>query len=464
MLLEPTQKVQSPDIIVFQNGVLNLVEPDCSRAFVPDNRAVFKHSHAVWSYFDSELWNLATRADLHLMSEIAPGEHFKAVRELVAAEMPEFAKFMKDWFPKDPAAFETVLRWYGYCMTTDTRENKFMFFYGPTRAGKGSVARILHGIIGGSNYAVSNYSAFEDKFQSIGMHDKLVVTMEEVEATPKEHERRMGMLKKFLGGERVVWEQKHARSFEDAFIGKIIMQSNEILAYEDKGRSVTARMIPMEFKESFFSSGVEAPDKVVLAIPGMGSKIATMAALMWYRMRRARIHGAFDLKAEPWSVRECKACKSGESSLLLESHKVLWKYIEEVDQRKFSKDAQGKKEQDVFTGRVIDGKLVRLTRSNLVELTTRVLEAQGRPAKISLNRVLLASIERDFPHCKRVCYRLQKSGKAHYDKIAEDKLQRERGWSSLWLNIHRLKDDFEGIDLEVGTDDTQVLFKANHLR
>jgi len=421
MLLEPVQPAQSPNIIVFQNGVLDLLEMEPSKAFKEDKEAAVKHSHAIWSYFDEEVWQDGIAFNLHEMGEAEPGAHFLLLRNWVRVRCPVFGRFMEDWFPNDIPAVETVLRWFGYSMTTDTREQKFIFFYGPTRAGKGSLARLLCGIVGSNNYSTANYSAFEDKFQAMGMHDRLVVTMEEVEATVKEHERRLGMLKKYLGGERIVWEEKYVRAFEDAFIGKIVMQSNEALAYEDKGRSITARMIPMEFRESFYGSGEEAPDRVIFN-QGEGGAIATIAALCWYRMKRNRVRGAFDFKDESWSIKKCRACRLGEGSLLLESHKVLWRFLRFVGEKE--------REKEYAQALIKRKKIIICTRNRLKGLTQLMLEYIGKKHDINnLAHILKESVRRDFPEAKETCYRIKGVG-------------RNRGWKGLYIEVNKLKKEY----------------------
>lgn len=432
MLLEPVQSTQSPDIIVFQNGVLNLKCMDMGVAFSEDSEAAIKHSHAVWSYFDKEVWLAGSHLGLLDMAEKQPGQHFRDLEVFVGDRCPVFAGFMRDWFPGDSAAFEAILRWFGYCMTTDTGQAKFMFFYGPTRAGKGSLARLLCGIVGANNYAATNYSAFEDKFQAIGMHDKLVVTMEEVEATPKEHERRLGMLKKYLGGERVVWENKYMRAFEDEFIGKIIMQSNEVLAYEDKGRSVTARMVPVEFRESFYNSGEEAPERDIFRA-GEGDAISTIAAMMWYRMTRNRIKGAFDFKKEPWSLQHCRACRHGEGSLLLESHKIAWKFLHYKTEKEM--------EDDEFRKLIKKKKLVICTRNRLKDLTELLLEYIGKKAVVNLPHILKEAVRRDWPESKEICFKISELGRC-------------RGWKGLYIDVAQLKREYpEVFDNAHGMDE-----------
>lgn len=437
MLLEPVQKTQSPDIIVFQNGVLHLREEDPLRAFEFDGDAPLKHSHAVWVYFNQDVWNALVEAKTHLIGEDGSGGdnsgkgYAGRLRSICRAVAPIWAGYMEEWFPSDKWAFDVVLRWFGYSMTTDTRQNKFCFFYGPTRAGKGSLARLLCGIVGKNNYSAANYSAFEDKFQALGMHDKLVVTMEEVEATPKEHEKRLGMLKKYLGGERIVWEQKYERAFEDVFIGKLIMQANEVLAYEDKGRSVTARMIPVEFRESFEGAGEDPPEQIIFKGDGCGrggegNVVGTLAAMAWYRMCRNRVGGAFDFGDSQWTLSKCKACKFGQGSLLLESHKVCFPFLKFFDGINDGRKAEILEKKAAIKK---DNFLI-CTSSRLCMLTEQVLKIVGKRSEVgNMQRLIKKAIAREFPESREKCFQLKDLGRA-------------RGWEGLYIDVDAVKREY----------------------
>jgi putative DNA primase/helicase len=43
----------------------------------------------------------------------------------------------------DVEAIETLQEWCGYCLTTDTRQQKIFLVVGPKRSGKGTIARVL---------------------------------------------------------------------------------------------------------------------------------------------------------------------------------------------------------------------------------------------------------------------------------------------------------------------------------
>lgn len=257
------RKRQPGGVIVFQNGVFDL---DSGR-FSADVTAPLKYSHPVACRFDERTAEAVFRgAD---------------VDDIV----PRFAGYMQDWFPGDTGIVKVLLRYFGYCMTTDYSRQMFAFFYGPTRAGKGSICRTMCALLGDANYYSADYEVLDKNFKSAGMHDKLLVSIEEAEGGEKEVERRMNYLKKLLGGEKVTFERKYAQPFDDNVIGKFVFQSNEPPKYQDKGHAIRARMICVGFERSFENAEAFV-DPVMNVLEKEADALGTLMALAWARGRQ----------------------------------------------------------------------------------------------------------------------------------------------------------------------------------
>lgn len=297
-LCEPESRRQGSDIIVYQNGVLNLRE----RVFVEDVLAVKHHTHPV---------------DTAWRSEIAetPGRCV----DLIEQYCPVFSKFLEDWFPGDRGTKELVLRWFGYCMTTDFGRQKFVFMWGPTGSGKGSLCRLLSGLIGKHHCVNLNYGAISGagqmRFQEAAMYNKLFISVEETEGSVIEHGARMDRLKKLVGGERVTIERKYAHPFEDYIIGKLVLQANIAPVYQDNGGAIRARMIALGFEHSFRDKpSLESPDVSILRA-GEADAIATVAGLAWMEARREH---------KPFEISDSRALEVGAEEVASNMDLVGW--------------------------------------------------------------------------------------------------------------------------------------------
>lgn len=51
----------------------------------------------------------------------------------------------------DAQSIDTLSEWFGYSLLPDTRHHKLLMLIGPPRSGKGTIARVLRGLIGGKH-------------------------------------------------------------------------------------------------------------------------------------------------------------------------------------------------------------------------------------------------------------------------------------------------------------------------
>ena len=70
-------------------------------------------------------------------------------------------------WPDDPQSVETLQEWFGYCLTPDTRQQKMLLRVGPKRSGKGTVARVLKGLVGADNVAGPTLSQPGDQLRAV---------------------------------------------------------------------------------------------------------------------------------------------------------------------------------------------------------------------------------------------------------------------------------------------------------
>jgi phage/plasmid-associated DNA primase len=262
---------------VFQNGVFELGRGE----FIEDEYAPLKYSNPIAARFDARVWSLVEELDEYGAS--ARAEEYRAdlvFDAWIERNLPVFSKYCEDWFPGDKEIRKWILKWFGYSMTVDSSKQKMVFFYGASGAGKGSLAQVLGSLVGEWNKVSIGYGALLDKFAVASCAGKLLVSIEEVEGSSKEHEARVAELKKMTGGESYQFQGKYALPIEMPFSGKILMQSNEILAYQDKAGSLKGRLIAVGFEHSFRGKeGSKTPKELILKAEG--ELLASVSALMW---------------------------------------------------------------------------------------------------------------------------------------------------------------------------------------
>jgi hypothetical protein len=282
--IAPETEIQPPWLIVFQDGVLDVR----SGTFAADNLAPLRFSNPIaCRYLD-----IVPCADSSPDSESSP--------PYSSISTPVFDKYLVDWFgSEDESIRKFMLKWYGYCMTTDTAQQSFCFFSGPAGAGKGSVAQILCGLVGDGNFCSLPYDGLERPFSLSAASGRLVVVIDEAEGDSFEHRKRMAMVKKLTGGEAIQVERKYRDPSNAVLPGKLIMQANRVPAYLDRGGAISGRMLPVAFSKSYRASGtvmVKIPSQVILEAEG--DAIGVKAALAWVEGYAELVKGVDPFRVE----------------------------------------------------------------------------------------------------------------------------------------------------------------------
>jgi len=90
------------------------------------------------------------------------------------ADCPEWLAFLASLLSDDPASIETLQEWFGLCLVPDTRHHKLLMLIGPPRSGKGTIARVLRGMIGIQNLGSPTLSSLAGPFGLWPLVGKLV--------------------------------------------------------------------------------------------------------------------------------------------------------------------------------------------------------------------------------------------------------------------------------------------------
>jgi len=67
--------------------------------------------------------------------------------DLKVAEPNAGWPFLSQLWPDDQESIQTLQEWFGYCLLPDTSQQKILFVLGAKRSGKGTIARVLTGLL-----------------------------------------------------------------------------------------------------------------------------------------------------------------------------------------------------------------------------------------------------------------------------------------------------------------------------
>ncbi len=95
------------------------------------------------------------------------------------AECPMWQAFLQSLWPDDLQSVEALQEWFGYLLLPDTRQHKLLTLIGPPRSGKGTIARVLKGVIGERSLASPTLSSLAGPFGLWPLNGKTVALIPE---------------------------------------------------------------------------------------------------------------------------------------------------------------------------------------------------------------------------------------------------------------------------------------------
>jgi putative DNA primase/helicase len=171
------------------------------------------------------------------------------------ARAPRFEQFLEELWPGDPETQEAVLQMIGVCLTDETRYQKIWMFVGPKRGGRGTMGRLIEGLLGEGNYLATSFESFGEPFGLESFVGKKVVVFSDATVDGIDYRvmsKIVGRLKTISGQDKQHINRKNKTYYDGKLGCRMITFSNELLAFRDDSGALATRMITIEMLQSFY--------------------------------------------------------------------------------------------------------------------------------------------------------------------------------------------------------------------
>jgi putative DNA primase/helicase len=204
--------------------------------------------------------------------------------------------FLRSVWPTDEECIDCLQEWMGYLLTPDTSHQKIGVFIGPTRSGRGTISRVIRGLVGACNVASPTFSGLSSHFGAACLVGKPVAIIGDARISNRSDLAvALERLLMISGEDAIEIDRKNKPSWEGKLPTRIMLISNELPRIPDTSGALAARFLLFPFTESFLGREDKTLDKRLEAeLPG----ILLWAIEGWRRLRQ---RGAF---VQPASGRE----------------------------------------------------------------------------------------------------------------------------------------------------------------
>jgi putative DNA primase/helicase len=167
------------------------------------------------------------------------------------ATTPRWGQFLNEILADDLEAQQTLQEMFGYLLTPDTRQQKIFMLIGAPRSGKGTIARVLKGLLGGSaNVAGPTLADLKEHFGLQQLIDKRAAIVSDARLAGKTHELVERLLS-ISGEDAIAVPRKHKENWQGTLGVRFMIISNELPSLSDASGVIASRFILLRLRRSF---------------------------------------------------------------------------------------------------------------------------------------------------------------------------------------------------------------------
>lgn len=182
---------------------------------------------------------------------------------------PAWDGFLDSVWGDDAEAIAALQEWTGYVLSGRTDLQKMMMIIGPTRSGKGTIARALNALVGRENVAGPTLSSLGQNFGLAPLVGKSLAMISDARMSGDTH-TVVERLLSISGEDTLTIDRKYREPWTGRISARIAIMSNELPRLGDASGALANRMIVITMNKSFLGREDRTLDRRISAeLPGI---------------------------------------------------------------------------------------------------------------------------------------------------------------------------------------------------
>lgn len=177
--------------------------------------------------------------------------------------------FLDELWPEDPESVGALQEWFGYVLSGDTRRHRILLLVGPARSGKGTIGRILTGLVGHEHVAGPTLAALTSNFGLAALIDKPLAIIADARITrsaPALVERLLSI----SGEDTLDVDRKFREAWSGRLPTRLMILTNELPRLADTSGALAKRFLPLTLNRSWLGQeDTELTDTLLAELPGI---------------------------------------------------------------------------------------------------------------------------------------------------------------------------------------------------
>jgi putative DNA primase/helicase len=159
--------------------------------------------------------------------------------------------FLGALWPDDKTAPAALAEWFGYVLSGRTTLQKILLVVGPTRGGKGVIARILAELVGRENVAGPTLSSLSGDFGLAPMIGKPLAVVSDARLNGRDSSVVVERLLSVSGEDRLTVNRKYREQWTGTLPSRFMLLSNELPQLGDASAAIAGRFITLLLEKSW---------------------------------------------------------------------------------------------------------------------------------------------------------------------------------------------------------------------
>ncbi|MFJ9373786.1 phage/plasmid primase, P4 family [Streptomyces sp. NPDC101455] len=187
-----------------------------------------------------------------------------------AAKAPTWERFLAQVWPDDADAIAALQEWFGYVLSGRTDQQKILLIVGPSRSGKGTIARVLKTLVGKENLAGPTLAGLGTNFGLSTLVGKPLAIISDARLSGNDSSQVVERLLTISGEDTIDVDRKWREVWTGKLPTRLMMLSNELPHFGDSSGVIAKRFVLLSMRVSWL--GKEDPtlvDRLVAEMPGI---------------------------------------------------------------------------------------------------------------------------------------------------------------------------------------------------
>jgi putative DNA primase/helicase len=175
-----------------------------------------------------------------------------------APEPVRWLSFLDELWPDDEQSKLTLAEWFGYVLANTTDLQKMYLLIGPKRSGKGTIARVLTGLLGAHNVAAPTLSGLTQNFGLQALIGKPLAIISDARlGSRSDNFIAVERLLSVSGEDTITVDRKYRDPWTGRLPSRFMILTNELPRFTDSSGALASRFVMSTLTQSFY--GQENP-------------------------------------------------------------------------------------------------------------------------------------------------------------------------------------------------------------